>query len=73
MGKVRTGLAVSLYGFLSGPNNGAGAPPGHSGERLVAYELGAKGDYFDGALRANVAGFYSDYRKRIVSRPATFG
>ncbi len=41
------------------------------GERLVAYELGAKGDYFDGALRANVAGFYSDYRKRIVSRPGT--
>lgn len=41
------------------------------GERLVAYELGAKGDYFDGALRANLAAFFSDYRKRIVSRPGT--
>src|SRR5262249_5159976 len=40
-------------------------------ERLVAYELGAKGDSFDGALRANVAAFFSDYRRRIVSRPGT--
>jgi iron complex outermembrane receptor protein len=41
------------------------------GERLIAYELGAKGDYFEGALRANVAAFFSDYRRRIVSRPGT--
>jgi iron complex outermembrane receptor protein len=42
-----------------------------AGERLVAYELGAKGDYLDGALRANVAAFYSDYRRRIVSSGGT--
>jgi iron complex outermembrane receptor protein len=41
------------------------------GEKLIAYELGAKGDYFDGALRANVAAFVSDYRRRIVSRGGT--
>ena len=34
MGKVRTGLAVSLDGFISGPNDDADAPMGHGGERL---------------------------------------
>ena len=33
MGKVRTGLAVSLDGFISGPNDGAEAPMGVGGER----------------------------------------
>ena len=37
MGKVRTGLAVSLDGFISGPNDDAQAPMGHGGERLVAW------------------------------------
>ena len=37
MGKVRTGLAVSLDGFISGPNDGTAAPMGHGGERLVAW------------------------------------
>ena len=37
MGKVRTGLAVSLDGFISGPNDDAAAPMGHGGERLVAW------------------------------------
>jgi dihydrofolate reductase len=37
MGKVRTGLAVSLDGFISGPNDGADAPMGHGGERLLAW------------------------------------
>ena len=36
MGKVRTGLAVSLDGFISGPNDGAEAPMGVGGERLLA-------------------------------------
>ena len=35
MGKVRTGLAVSLDGFISGPNDDAEAPMGHGGERLL--------------------------------------
>jgi iron complex outermembrane receptor protein len=38
------------------------------GERLVAYELGLKSELLDGRLRANLAAFFSDYRKRIVSR-----
>jgi hypothetical protein len=37
MGKVRTGLAVSLDGFISGPNDDAQAPMGHGGERLLAW------------------------------------
>src|SRR4029450_12480992 len=37
LGKVRTGLAVSLDGFISGPNDDAAAPMGHGGERLVAW------------------------------------
>jgi dihydrofolate reductase len=36
MGRVRTGLAVSLDGFISGPNDGAGAPMGDGSERLSA-------------------------------------
>ena len=31
MGKVRTGLAVSLDGFISGPNDGPAAPMGDGG------------------------------------------
>jgi dihydrofolate reductase len=37
MGKVRTGLAVSLDGFISGPNDGADAPMGVGGERLLGW------------------------------------
>ena len=37
MGKVRTGLAVSLDGFISGPNDGPDAPMGVGGERLLAW------------------------------------
>jgi iron complex outermembrane receptor protein len=39
------------------------------GEELEAYELGLKSDLFDQRVRANVAAFYSDYKKRILSRP----
>ena len=37
-----------------------------SGESLLAYEIGEKTDLLDHRLRLNVAGFYSDYRHRIV-------
>jgi iron complex outermembrane receptor protein len=37
-----------------------------SGESLIAYEIGAKADLWDRKLRVNIAGFYSDYRHRIV-------
>ena len=36
------------------------------GENMTAYELGAKTDLLDRKLRVNVAGFYSDYKQRIV-------
>jgi len=36
MGEVRTGLAVSPDGFIGGPNDGAEAPMGVGGERLLA-------------------------------------
>jgi dihydrofolate reductase len=45
MGKVRTGLAVSLDGFISGPNDGADAPMGVGGERLLAWYGGGDTDY----------------------------
>src|SRR5436189_2114714 len=37
MRKVRTGLAVSLDGFIAGPNDGPEAPMGGGGERLLAW------------------------------------
>ena len=45
MGKVRTGLAVSLDGFISGPNDGADAPMGVGGERLLAWYAAGDTDY----------------------------
>jgi hypothetical protein len=45
MGKVRTGLAVSLDGFISGPNDGAAAPMGDGGERLLAWYAGGDTEY----------------------------
>ena len=45
MGKVRTGLAVSLDGFISGPNDGPEAPMGDGGERLLAWYGGGDTQY----------------------------
>ena len=45
MGKVRTGLSVSLDGFISGPNDGAEAPMGVGGERLLAWYGAGDTDY----------------------------
>ncbi|MEP7242462.1 MAG: TonB-dependent receptor [Gammaproteobacteria bacterium] len=39
---------------------------GVKGENLTAYELGLKSDLFERRLRLNLAGFYSDYKQRIV-------
>src|ERR687893_1248116 len=37
MGKVATGLSMSLDGFIAGPNDGQGQPLGEGGERLFAW------------------------------------
>lgn len=45
MGKVRTGLSVSLDGFISGPNDGPEAPMGIGGERLLAWYSAGDTEY----------------------------
>jgi dihydrofolate reductase len=45
MGKVRTGLSVSLDGFIGGPNDGPEAPMGVGGERLLAWYAGGDTEY----------------------------
>ena len=37
MGKVATGLSMSLDGFIAGPNDGQGQPLGEGGERLFEW------------------------------------
>src|SRR5947199_9256817 len=39
MGKVRTGHATSLDGFIAGPNDGPEAPMGKGGERLLDWYM----------------------------------
>ena len=45
MGKVRTGHATSLDGFIAGPNDGPEAPMGKGGERLLAWYMGGEAEY----------------------------
>ena len=45
LGKVRTGLSVSLDGFISGPNDSPEAPMGVGGERLLAWYSGGDTEY----------------------------
>ena len=45
MGKVSTGLSMSLDGFIAGPNDGPGAPLGEGGERLFAWYSSGDTDY----------------------------
>jgi dihydrofolate reductase len=45
MGKVRTGHATSLDGFIAGPNDGPEAPMGEGGERLLAWYSGGDTEY----------------------------
>ena len=72
MGKVRTGLAVSLDGFISGPNDGAEVPMGVGGERLLAwygagdteYRLPGTGMVFK--VSAQTAHFLRETRHRLA-------
>jgi dihydrofolate reductase len=45
MGKVRTALAMSLDGFIGGPNDGPEAPMGDGGELLLAWYAGGDTEY----------------------------
>ena len=45
MGKVRTGHATSLDGFIAGPNDGPETPMGEGGERLLAWYFGGDSEY----------------------------
>ena len=45
MGKVATGLSMSLDGFIAGPNDGTGRPLGEGGERLFAWYSGGDTEY----------------------------
>jgi iron complex outermembrane receptor protein len=60
---VSTGYRPGSYNPR--PFSAAQAAP-VSGEEQTAYEGGIKADLLDQTLRMNVAGFYSDYSKRIV-------
>jgi len=45
MGKVSTGLSMSLDGFIAGPNDGPERPLGEGGERLFAWYSGGDTEY----------------------------
>jgi dihydrofolate reductase len=45
MGKVATGLTMSLDGFIAGPNDGPHSPLGDGGERLFAWYSGGETEY----------------------------
>src|SRR5215213_5618295 len=45
MGKVATGLSMSLDGFIAGPNDGPHSPLGEGGERLFAWYSGGQTEY----------------------------
>jgi dihydrofolate reductase len=45
VGKVRTGLSVSLDGFIAGPNDGPEAPMGVGGEKLLAWYAAGDTEY----------------------------
>ena len=45
MGKVSTGLSMSLDGFIAGPNDGPEQPLGESGDRLFNWYFSGDTDY----------------------------
>jgi dihydrofolate reductase len=45
MGKVSTGLSMSLDGFIAGPNDGPERPLGEGGERLFRWYSGGDTEY----------------------------
>lgn len=56
-------------GFKSGGfNSTAPGEAPYLAEKLTAYEVGIKSDLFDRRLRANISGFYYDYKNVQVQR-----
>jgi hypothetical protein len=45
MGKVSTGLSMSLDGFIAGPNDGPERPLGEGGDRLFSWYFSGDADY----------------------------
>jgi hypothetical protein len=45
VGKVGTGLSMSLDGFIAGPNDGPARPLGEGGERLFNWYSSGNTDY----------------------------
>ena len=65
----RTLLYASFSkGFKSGTYNLGSTGPALRPEKVDAYEIGLKSTLFDGALRANLAGFYYDYSDLQVGK-----
>lgn len=65
----RTLLYASVSrGFKSGTYNLGSAQPPVNPEKVTDYELGVKSTLFGGKLRANIAGFYYDYKDLQVNR-----
>lgn len=64
------GYASVASGFKSGGVNPrpfvADQALPHKPETLIAYELGAKSDWFERKLRANVAGFFNQYNDILM-------
>ena len=66
MGKVRTGHATSLDGFIAGPNDGAEAPMGEGGDRLFGLVLRRR-------HRISTAWHGDGVQGRAGRTPSTFG
>ncbi len=70
--EVLTYFTVSR-GFKSGGYNGSGLEPPFDPEFLWAYEAGAKGDFLDGRVTANLSAYYYRYNNVQVQRIVNIG
>ena len=70
MGKVATGLSMSLDGFIAGPGDGPESPLGEGGERLFAWYSGGDTEY---GLPGTELGFHVSQQSAEVFREAHAG